>query len=69
MINQYSLDAVTNAMRVLGQHRARLSPVKGSAIETLNYATNKQTVLDTDINDEQFFETFQASTCTPRPYQ
>lgn len=67
MINQYSLDAVTNAMRVLGQHRARLSPVKGSAIETLNYATNKQTVLDTDINDEQFFETFQASTCTPRP--
>lgn len=67
MINQYSLDATTNVMRVLGQNRARLSPVKGSAVETLNSATNQQVVLDTNINDEVFYENFQASTCTPRP--
>lgn len=67
MINQYSLDAVTNAMRVLTENRARLSPVHGSAIETLNYATNKLVVLDAKINDEQFYEQFQASTCAPRP--
>lgn len=67
MINQYSLDAVTNAMRLLTTSSARLNPVKGSAVDVLNSATNAHLVYDTNISDENFFAQFQASTGVPRP--
>jgi hypothetical protein len=67
MINQHSLDAITNAMRLLSTSGARLNPVKGSAIDMLNIATNAHLVYNTNINDEEFFAGFQASTGLPRP--
>lgn len=67
MINQYSLDAATNAMRVLSSSGARLNPVKGSAVDVLNAATNAHLVYNTTIGDEEFFAGFQASTGLPRP--
>lgn len=67
MINQFSLDASTNAMRVLSSTNGRLKPVKGSAIGVLNEAVNPRLLLDSSITDEAFFDGFQASTAAPRP--
>ena len=67
MINQHSLDAITNVMRLLTSNSARLNPVKGSAIDMLNVATNSHLVYNTNISDEEFFAGFQASTGLPRP--
>lgn len=56
MINLYSINACTNALRLLQQGGLRLSPDDGSPIALLNKATNTQSVYDSSITNEQFYQ-------------
>lgn len=67
MINLYSVNATTNAMRLLKQANMRLSADEGSPIALLNKATNQGSVLDSAITDEQFFQTLPQITALRQP--
>lgn len=56
MISLYSLNAVTNAMKLCKQHNVRLDADEESPIGLLNKATDQAPIFNTGITDEQFFQ-------------
>ncbi|ANZ48550.1 hypothetical protein BIZ78_gp025 [Erwinia phage vB_EamM_Caitlin] len=69
MIRLYSLNACTNALRILKQTNLRLSADVDSPIAVLNKATSQQSVLDSSITDEQFFQELPNITALAQPAQ
>lgn len=69
MIRLYSLNACTNALRILKQNGIRLSVDADSPVAILNKATNHQSVLDSTITDEQFFQEIPNITALAQPAQ
>lgn len=67
MIRLYSLNACTNALRILKQSGLRLSADVDSPISVLNKATSQQSVLDSAITDEQFFQQLPNITTLSQP--
>lgn len=67
MINLYSVNATTNAMRLLKQANLKLTADEGSPIHILNKATSQQSVLDSSITDEQFFQNLPQITALKQP--
>ena len=55
MISLYSLNAVTNAMKLCKQHNIQLGTEVDSPVDLLNRAVDPSRVFDTTITDEQFF--------------
>lgn len=69
MINQFSLNACTNGLTLLKQHNLRLSADVDSPIAVLNKATNQQSVMDSTITDEQFYQQLPNITALRQPVQ
>ncbi|QVW55696.1 hypothetical protein pEaSNUABM9_00115 [Erwinia phage pEa_SNUABM_9] len=69
MIRLYSLNACTNALRILKQSGLRLSADADSPVAVLNRATSQQSVLDSSITDEQFFQELPNITALAQPAQ
>lgn len=67
MINLYSLNACTNGLKLLKQHNLRLNPDVDSPIAVLNKATNQQSVMDSSITDEQFYQELPNITALKQP--
>lgn len=67
MINLYSLNAVTNAMKLAKQHQVRLEADVDSPVGLLTKATTQQSVFDTQITDEEFFQSLPDITALKTP--
>ncbi|HCJ8476426.1 TPA: hypothetical protein NV700_004455 [Escherichia coli] len=67
MINLYSLNAVTNAMKLAKQHQIRLDADVDSPVGLLTKATTQQSVFDTQITDEEFFQSLPDITALKTP--
>ncbi|ENF3523634.1 hypothetical protein ABQ718_002735 [Salmonella enterica] len=67
MINLYSLNAVTNAMKLAKQHQVRLDADVDSPVGLLTKATTQQSVFDTQITDEEFFQSLPDITALKTP--
>lgn len=67
MINLYSLNAVTNAMKLAKQHQIRLEADVDSPVGLLTKATTQQSVFDTQITDEEFFQSLPDITALKTP--
>ncbi|EDK7230934.1 hypothetical protein CKI39_06625 [Salmonella enterica subsp. enterica serovar Java] len=67
MINLYSLNAVTNAMKLAKQHQIRLDTDVDSPVGLLTKATTQQSVFDTQITDEEFFQSLPDITALKTP--
>ena len=67
MINLYSLNAVTNAMKLAKQHQVRLEADVDSPVGLLTKATTQQSVFDTQITDEEFFQSLSDITALKTP--
>ena len=67
MINLYSLNAVTNAMKLAKQHQVRLEADVDSPVGLLTKATTQQSVFDTQITDEKFFQSLPDITALKTP--
>lgn len=67
MINLYSLNAVTNAMKQAKQHQIRLEADVDSPVGLLTKATTQQSVFDTQITDEEFFQSLPDITALKTP--
>lgn len=67
MISLYSLNAVTNAMKLCKQHNIQLGTDVDSPVDLLNRAVDPSRVFDTTITDEQFFQELPAITQLKRP--
>lgn len=67
MISLYSLNAVTNAMKLCKQHNVQLGTDVDSPVDLLNRAVDPTRVFDTTITDEQFFQELPAITQLKRP--
>ena len=67
MINLYSLNAVTNAMKLAKQHQVRLEADVDSPVGLLTKATTQQCVFDTQITDEEFFQSLPDITALKTP--
>lgn len=67
MLNLYSLNAATNAMKLAKQAGVRIDAEAESPIGLLNRATNQTSVYDSTITDEQFFQRLPDETALPKP--
>ncbi|EPI9137950.1 hypothetical protein ACTBWG_000389 [Salmonella enterica subsp. enterica serovar Chester] len=67
MINLYSLNAVTNAMKLAKQHQVRLEADVDSPVGLLTKATTQQSVFDTQLTDEEFFQSLPDITALKTP--
>ncbi|QVW55230.1 hypothetical protein pEaSNUABM29_00190 [Erwinia phage pEa_SNUABM_29] len=67
MINLYSLNAVTNAMKLCKQSQVRLDVDEDSPVGLLTKATNQHSVFDTKITDEEFFQSLPDMTALKTP--
>lgn len=67
MINLYSLNSVTNAMKLCKQSQVRLGADDESPVGLLTKATNQQSVFDTQLTDEQFFQSLPDITALKTP--
>lgn len=67
MINLYSLNAVTNAMKLAKQHQVRLEADVDSPVGLLTKATTQQSVFDTQMTDEEFFQSLPDITALKTP--
>lgn len=67
MINLYSLNAVTNAMKLAKQHQVSLEADVDSPVGLLTKATTQQSVFDTQITDEEFFQSLPDITALKTP--
>lgn len=67
MINLYSPNAVTNAMKLAKQHQIRLDADVDSPVGLLTKATTQQSVFDTQITDEEFFQSLPDITALKTP--
>ncbi|AWN09109.1 hypothetical protein MLDJOKPK_00197 [Salmonella phage SPAsTU] len=67
MINLYSLNAVTNAMKLCKQSQVRLENDEDSPVGLLTKATNQHSVFGTEMTDEQFFQSLPDITALKTP--
>lgn len=67
MINQYSLNAATNAMLLAKQANLNISADEGSPIQLLNKATPDASIYDSSITDEQFYQNLANATKARKP--
>lgn len=67
MINQYSLNAATNAMLLAKQSNLNINTDEGSPVGILNKATPSRSVYDSTITDEEFFQNLANETKAQKP--
>lgn len=67
MINQYSLNAATNAMLLAKQANLHITADEGSPVSLLNKATPSATIYDSSITDEEFFQNLANATKARKP--
>jgi hypothetical protein len=66
VINQYSLNAATNAMLLAKQSNLNITADEGSPIGLLNKATPSSSVYDSTITDEVFYQNLANATKVPK---
>jgi len=67
VINQYSLNAATNAMLLAKQAGLNINADEGSPVSLLNKATPDASVYDSSITDEQFYQGLADATKARKP--
>ncbi|QXO09698.1 hypothetical protein pEaSNUABM11_00274 [Erwinia phage pEa_SNUABM_11] len=67
MINQYSLNAATNAMLLAKQSSLNVAADEGSPVGLLNKATPNRSVYDSTVTDEVFYQDFANATKVQKP--
>jgi len=67
VINLYSLNATTNAMRLAKQYNMNIAADDESIVGLMNKATNTRTVYDSAITDEQFYQDLPKVTALVKP--
>lgn len=67
MINKYTLNAISNAMRVVKLHNVTLNVEDTSPVGLLNLAVDPQGIYNHSITDEEFYGRLEAITAAKQP--